>query len=45
MSSGYAEKLSYREDLGGKVGGPELEEASAEVLEGKIQQLATWVRL
>ena len=44
MSLGYAEKLSYREDLGGQLGDPELSEESTEALDSKIRQLADWVR-
>ena len=42
MSLGYAEKLSFRADLGGQLGDPELKEA-AEAVAGKVQQLAAWV--
>ncbi len=38
MSLGYAEKLSYREDLGGQLGAPELFD-SGDLLESKIGQL------
>lgn len=43
MSVGYAERLSFREDLGGQLGDPELVETSPEALEDKIRQLAQWV--
>ena len=43
MSLGYAEKLSYRSDLGGQLGAPELFEEPAELID-KIQQLSAWVR-
>lgn len=43
MSLGYAEKLSYREDLGGQLGSPELWD-SVEVIRDKVILLATWVR-
>ena len=43
MSLGYAEKLSYREDLGGQLGDPELAESSLEALNSKVRQLAEWV--
>jgi len=42
MSLGYAEKLSFREDLGGRLGDPELEEP-AEAVEGKVSELARLV--
>ncbi|GAB4818266.1 hypothetical protein N2152v2_005312 [Parachlorella kessleri] len=38
MSLGYAEKLSYREDLGGQLGAPELFDRG-DLLESKIGQL------
>ena len=43
MSLGYAEKLSYREDLGGQLGAPEIYDDSND-LNAKIQQLTEWVR-
>lgn len=43
MTFGYADKLAYREDLGGSLGDPELEEPKAS-LEAKVEQLATLVR-
>ena len=43
MSLGYAEKLSYREDLGGQLGAPELADSEAEV-EAKLERLARLVR-
>ena len=42
MSLGYAERLSYRDDLGGQLGSEELSE-SPEGLEHKIDQLAAMV--
>ena len=42
MSLGYAEKLSYRDDLGGQLGSKELFEAEDE-LNRKISQLVTMV--
>lgn len=42
MSLGYAEKLSYREDLGGQLGAPELFDSPKEV-EAKAEQLAELV--
>lgn len=42
MSLGYAEKLSYREDLGGQLGAPEVFDDSHD-LKHKIQQLTEWV--
>ena len=42
MSLGYAEKLSYRDDLGGQLGNPELSEDPAE-LERKVEQLVKLV--
>ena len=44
MSLGYAAKLSYREDLGGRLGDPELFDAREEV-EAKVERLAELVRL
>lgn len=43
MSLGYAQKLSYREDLGGQLGAPELFDSDAE-LQAKVEQLAALVR-
>jgi mono-ADP-ribosyltransferase sirtuin 6 len=43
MSLGYAEKLSYRDDLGGQLGAPELSEESTD-LNNKVQQLTNLVR-
>lgn len=43
MSLGYAEKLSFREDLGGQLGAPELFDTAAEV-EAKVERLAELVR-
>lgn len=42
MSLGYAEKLSYREDLGGRLGAPELFDDVQE-LERKIDELTKLV--
>lgn len=42
MSLGYAEKLSYREDLGGQLGNPEQFDSETD-LAGKIVQLAELV--
>ena len=42
MSLGYAQKLSYREDLG-QLGAPELFDSDAE-LQAKVEQLAALVR-
>ncbi|KAK9810436.1 hypothetical protein WJX72_010681 [[Myrmecia] bisecta] len=42
MSLGYAEKLSFREDLGGQLGAPELTE-SANDLTTKVAQLSEWI--
>ena len=42
MSLGYAEKLSYRDDLGGQLGAPEIFD-EAETLAAKAQQLADLV--
>jgi mono-ADP-ribosyltransferase sirtuin 6 len=44
MSLGYAEKLSYREDLGGQLGAPEHFDRDDE-LEAKIGQLVAMVGL
>lgn len=43
MSLGYAEKLSYREDLGGQLGTPEVQEGQHELQE-KIHELYKLVR-
>lgn len=43
MSLGYAEKLSYREDLGGQVGAPEYLDPPEEI-ERKVEKLAALVR-
>lgn len=43
MSLGYAEKLSYRDDLGGKLGAPELFDSPAEV-ERKVTLLAELIK-
>lgn len=42
MSAGYATKLSYREDLGGQLGDPELHD-STEDISTKAALLAEWV--
>ena len=42
MSLGYAEKLSYRDDLGGQLGAPEIFD-EAETLAANAQQLADLV--
>ena len=42
MSLGYAEKLSYRDDLGGQLGAPEIFD-EAEQLAANAQQLADLV--
>ena len=42
MSLGYAEKLSYREDLGGQLGSPEIFD-SPEELGRKITELIAMV--
>jgi mono-ADP-ribosyltransferase sirtuin 6 len=44
MSLGYADRLSYREDLGGRLGAPELHEAPHVVLDRALQ-LAELVRV
>jgi hypothetical protein len=44
MSLGYAEKLSYHEDLGGQLGAPELFDADADVRR-KVAELAALVRV
>ena len=43
MSLGYAEKLSYREDLGGQLGAPEVFDED-EPLKAGAQQLSDMVR-
>jgi hypothetical protein len=43
MSLGYAEKLSYHEDLGGQLGAPELFDADADARR-KVAELAALVR-
>lgn len=42
MSLGYASKLSYREDLGGQLGAPELFDSPEEV-EAKAERMAELV--
>ena len=42
MSLGYADRLSFREDLGGRLGDPELHD-SDQAVASKVAQLATWV--
>jgi hypothetical protein len=42
MSLGYAERLSFREDLGGRLGDPEILEQAQEVLQ-KVEQLTDLV--
>ena len=42
-SLGYAERLSYHEDLGGSLGDPELREASPNLLAAKVDQLASLI--
>ena len=42
MSLGYAERLSFREDLGGRLGDPEVFDSSQVVLQ-KIEQLTELV--
>ena len=42
MSAGYATKLSYRDDLGGHLGDPELQDAAEDVV-AKIATLADLV--
>ncbi len=44
MSLGYAEKLSYRDDLGGQLGAPEIFD-EAEALAANAQQLADMVSI
>jgi hypothetical protein len=43
MSLGYAERLSFREDVGGRLGDPEILEAAQEVLQ-KVEQFTDLVR-
>ena len=43
MSLGYADRLSYREDLGGTLGSPELHDTDADVAR-KVAILARFVR-
>ncbi|PSC69749.1 NAD-dependent deacetylase SRT1 [Micractinium conductrix] len=43
MSLGYAEKLSYRDDLGGQLGAPELSDSKADVVE-KVERLAEMIQ-
>ena len=43
MSAGYATKLSFRDDLGGQLGDPELSESTASQ-EEKVARLSDWVR-
>ena len=42
MSATYATKLSYRDDLGGQLGDPELVEAPTDILT-KVTKLSEWV--
>lgn len=42
MSLGYAERLSYREDLGGQLGSKELNDRADDVVKS-VELLATWV--
>ena len=42
MSLGYAERLAYKDDLGGQLGAPELFDSGSD-LEAKLQQLACLV--
>ena len=42
MSLGYADRLSFREDLGGQLGAPELQDSPDEV-EAKVARLAELV--
>lgn len=44
MSAGYATKLSYRDDLGGQVGDPELLDTTEDIA-AKIARLSEWVTL
>ena len=43
MSAGYATKLSYRDDLGGQLGDPELQDTPEDVV-AKVATLADLVR-
>ena len=43
MSLGYADRLSFREDLGGTLGAPELHDTDADVAR-KVAVLARYVR-
>lgn len=43
-SLGYAERLSWREDLGGRLGDPELSEESELLLNRKLDELASLIR-
>ncbi len=43
MSLGYADRLSWREDLGGTLGAPELQDSDADVAR-KVAVLARYVR-
>lgn len=43
MSLGYAERLSFREDLGGRLGAPEVFDGAARTVEG-VDALAGMVR-
>ena len=43
-SLGYAERLSWRDDLGGQLGDPELAETSVEVVSTKVDELAELIR-
>lgn len=42
MSVGYAERLTFREDLGGRLGDPEIYDAQIDIVE-KAKKLATLV--
>ena len=42
MSAGYATKLTYRDDLGGQLGDPELYDTPSQVLQ-KVTKLFEWV--
>lgn len=44
MSLGYADRLSFREDLGGRLGDPELQDSDQDVAI-KVALLAEWVRI
>ena len=43
MSLGYADRLSYREDLGGTLGAPELHDSDEDVVR-KVAVLTGYVR-